>query len=115
MARKKKTDGFSMDNIVDTMIRDNINDNVPVKVNDNINDNIGVNDNVDILSELKQQAEPEKVRVQLYLDQDVNNLLDYYGKKLGKANGGKSKFTTEILRRFLEENQLWIDEIADSE
>ncbi len=113
MARKKKTDGFSMDNIVDTMIQDNINDNVPVKVNDNINDNIGVN--VNILSELKQKAEPEKVRVQLYLDQDVNNLLDHYGKKLGKANGGKSKFTTEVLRRFLEENQLWIDEIADSE
>ena len=102
-----------MDNIVDTMIQDNINDNVPVKVNDNINDNIGVN--VNILSELKQKAEPEKVRVQLYLDQDVNNLLDHYGKKLGKANGGKSKFTTEVLRRFLEENQLWIDEIADSE
>ena len=104
-----------MDNIVDTMIQDNANRNVDVKVNDNINDNIGVNDNVNILSELKQQAEPEKVRVQLYLDQDVNNLLDYYGKKLGKANGGKSKFTTEVLRRFLEENQLWIDEIADSE
>lgn len=105
MARKKKTDGFSMDNIVDTMIQDNINDNIGVNVNDNVN----------ILSELKQKAEPEKVRVQLYLDQDVNNLLDHYGKKLGKANGGKSKFTTEVLRRFLEENQLWIDEIADSE
>lgn len=112
MARKNKTDGFSMDNIVDTIIQENIDDNVDVKVNDVINDDTNTIDNTDIVSELKENDEPEKQRVQLYLDKDVNNLLDYYGKKVGKANGGKSKFTTEILKRFLMENQLWIEKIA---
>lgn len=114
MARKKAATGFSMDNIVDTIIQENIDDNVDVKVNDNdvINDNANTNDNTDIVSKLKENDEPEKQRVQLYLDKDVNNLLDYYGKKVGKANGGKSKFTTEILKRFLMENQLWIEKVA---
>lgn len=111
MARKNKTDGFSMDNIVDTLIQENIDDNVDVKVN--VNDNVDVNDKEDIVSKLKESDEPEKQRVQLYLDKDVNNLLDYYGKKVGKANGGKSKFTTEVLKRFLMENQLWIDKVAN--
>lgn len=109
MARENKTDGFSMDNIVDIMIKENIDDNVDVKVD--IDDN--VNTNQDIVSDLKEKDEPEKKRVQLYLDKDVNNLLDHYGKKVGKANGGKSKFTNEILRRFLLENNLWIEKVAN--
>jgi len=85
--------------------------NINVKVNDNVNTNI--NDNVNVIKDLKEKTEPEKQRIQLYVDKDVNNLLDYYGKKLGKSNGGKSKFTTEILRRFLEENKLWIEKVAN--
>ncbi|MGY3767077.1 hypothetical protein ACWOAH_11170 [Vagococcus vulneris] len=123
MARGNKTDGFSVDNIVDTLIQENINDNVDVKddVKDDVKENVADNDTsekskeaeTDIVTELKENVEPEKQRVQLYIDKDVNNLLDYYGKKIGKANGGKSKFTTEILKRFLIENKLWIEKIAN--
>lgn len=114
MARKSKIEGFSMDNIVDTMIKDNIND----KVNDKKDDKVvikkddKVNDNKNILEKLKQE-EPEKVKLQLYFDKDVNNLLEYYGKKVGKAAGGRSAFANEIMKRFLQENNLWIDKVAN--
>lgn len=106
MARSKKVEGFSMDNIVNTMIKENINDKVVIKKDDK------VDDNKSILEKLKQE-EPEKVKLQLYFDKDVNNLLEYYGKKVGKAAGGRSAFANEIMKRFLQENNLWIDKVAN--
>lgn len=107
-----------MDNIVNTMIKENIND----KVNDKKDNKVVINkddkvddkkdDNKSILEKLKQE-EPEKVKLQLYFDKDVNNLLEYYGKKVGKAAGGRSAFANEIMKRFLQENNLWIDKVAN--
>lgn len=106
MARKSKIEGFSMDNIVDTMIKENIDDKVVINKNDKIDYNKS------ILEKLKQE-EPEKIKLQLYFDKDVNNLLEYYGKKVGKAAGGRSAFANEIMKRFLQENNLWIDKVAN--
>lgn len=131
MARKKTATGFSMDDIVDTIITDTINDNVDDNNISNDNDKVNDNDNNDkdskkpvkekevatknngILDSLMQNTEPEKEKVQLYFDKEVNNHLDYFGKKVGKVNGGKSKFTNEIVKQFLIDNALWNDKIAN--
>lgn len=126
MARKKTATGFSMDDIVDTVITDTINDNDNINGKDVSNDNDKNNvsakksdkekdttsKNTDILGTLMQNAEPEKEKVQLYFDKEVNNHLDHFGKKVGKVNGGKSKFTNEIVKQFLIDNDLWNDKIA---
>lgn len=128
MARKKTATGFSMDDIVDTVITDTINDNDNINDKDVSNDNDNDKNNVsakknekekdtpskntDILGTLMQNAEPEKEKVQLYFDKEVNNHLDHFGKKVGKVNGGKSKFTNEIVKQFLIDNDLWNDKIA---
>ena len=119
MARKKTATGFSMDDIVDTIITDNINDNDNNNDKENINTEKKVKEkdiatkNTGILDSLIQNSEPEKEKVQLYFDKEVNNHLDHFGKKVGKVNGGKSKFTNEIVKQFLIDNNLWNDKIAN--
>lgn len=115
MARTKKIDGFSFEDIVNTNINNDISDNVKVNVNDNGNVNNDVDANLkdkgNFLENLKPEKE-KKIKTLLYIDSDIANHLDYYGEKLGKKNGGKSKFCNELFKKFLEDNSLWSEKIA---
>lgn len=110
MARKNKSDGFSFEDIVSTDFTSNNNNNIDNDVE--INDNINVNVKDNIIDKLKNNDEA-KVKTLIYLDSDVSNHLDHYGELLGKKNGGKSKFSNESIKSFLQDNNLWDEKIAN--
>ncbi len=110
MARENKGNGFSMDGIVETIIHTE-------KAEQNIKQS-----NVETPTTTKKKnssildaisdTEEKKVPNMLYLQPDVTNVLDYYGEKVGKPNGGKSKFVNEIITAYLKENNLWLEKVA---
>lgn len=102
-----------MDNIVsDIIIEQKKNPKKDTEELDNEESKVSVKQtNKTILDEINESQE-KKIPSMLYIDSDISNLLDYYGEKVGKKNGGKSKFVNEIIKAYLKDNDLWIESVS---
>lgn len=81
--------------------------------NANINTNVISKDNNGEKT-LKQllESSPKKRNIRpkqtnVYLDDEVRNLLDKLGEALGKENGGKSKIVNDALRLYFKQNDIF--------
>lgn len=100
MARTKKIDGFSFEDIVNTNINNDINDNVKVNVNDNSNVNDNLKDKGNFLENLKPEKEKKKLKHYSILILILPIIWTTMARNSGKKMVVKVNFVMNYLKNF---------------